>query len=62
VLEGTEETSDSEVIGEFMKQFYSEAALIPSKVLLPNEVEEAQIINQWLNTAARRSKVQLLGA
>jgi len=60
VLEGTEETSDSEVIGEFMKQFYSEAALIPSKVLLPNEVEEAQIINQWLNTRRGGSKVQLL--
>jgi len=56
VLEGTEETSDSEVIGEFMKQFYSEAALIPSKVLLPNEVEEAQIINQWLNTAAAAAR------
>lgn len=60
VLEGTEETSDSEVIGEFMKQFYSEAALIPSKVLLPNEVEEAQIINQWMNTRRGGKKVQML--
>jgi len=60
VLEGTEETSDSEVIGEFMKQFYSEAALVPEKVLLPNEVEEAQIINQWLRSRRGGQKVQML--
>jgi excinuclease ABC subunit C len=60
VLEGTEETSDANVIGEFLKQFYSEAATIPDKVLLPNEVEEALIINQWLNTRRDGNKVELL--
>ena len=60
VLEGTDETSDSEVISEFIKQFYSEAALIPQQVLLPNEIEEAQIINQWLNTRRGGQKVELL--
>ena len=60
VLEGTEEISDDDVIGEFLKQFYSEAAVIPDKVLLPNEVEEAQIIHQWLNTRRGGNKVELL--
>jgi excinuclease ABC subunit C len=60
ILEGTEETSDANVIGEFLKQFYSEAATIPDKVLLPNEVEEALIINQWLNTRRGGQKVELL--
>lgn len=60
VLEGTDETTDGEVISEFMKQFYSEAALIPQQVLLPNEIEEAQIINQWLNTRRGGQKVELL--
>jgi excinuclease ABC subunit C len=60
IMEGTEETSDAEVIGEFIKQFYSEAALIPDKVLLPNEVEEAQIIKQWLNTRRGGNKVELI--
>jgi len=60
VLEGTEEISDADVIGEFLKQFYSEAAVIPDKVLLPNEVEEALIINQWLNTRRGGNKVELL--
>ena len=60
VLEGTEEITDANVIGEFLKQFYSEAAVIPDKVLLPNEVEEALIINQWLNTRRGGNKVELL--
>ncbi len=59
ILEGTEETSDSEVISEFITQFYSEAALIPNKVLLPNEIDEALIINQWLNTRRGGQKVEL---
>ena len=60
VLEGTEEIPDADVIGEFLKQFYSEAAAIPDKVLLPNEIEEALIINQWLNSRRGGQKVELL--
>lgn len=58
VMEGTEETSDDEVMGAFIKQFYTEAAVIPDRVLLPNEVEEAQIIRQWLNARRGGSKVE----
>src|SRR5512145_2045845 len=47
ILEGAQDEPDAEVIAEFVKQFYSEAAYIPSEVLLPHEVEEAQIIQQW---------------
>ena len=60
VLEGTEDTPDSEVISEFMKQFYSEAATIPEQVLLPNEIEEAQIIKQWMKSRRGGQKVELL--
>jgi excinuclease ABC subunit C len=60
VMEGTEDITDASVVGEFIKQFYSEAALIPDSVLLPNEVEEALIINQWLNTQRGGKKVKLL--
>lgn len=59
VMEGTEETPDDAVMGEFIKQFYTEAAVIPDRVLLPTEVEEAQIIRQWLNTRRGGSKVEL---
>jgi excinuclease ABC subunit C len=59
VMEGTEEIPDAQVMGEFIKQFYTEAAVIPDKVLLPTEVEEAQIIRQWLNTRRGGEKVEL---
>jgi len=60
ILEGTEDEADSEVISEFLKQFYSEAAFVPPQVLLPNEIEEAQIIKQWLNTRRSGEKVELI--
>jgi excinuclease ABC subunit C len=59
ILEGTEEARDNEIIEEFLKQFYSEAANIPSEVLLPDEIEEANIIRQWLNTRRGGEKVDI---
>ena len=54
MLEGTQDTPDTEVMAEFIKQFYDQASSIPPQVLLPNEVEEANIIQQWLS--GRRAK------
>jgi len=48
ILEGTEEEADGEVLAEFVKQFYDQAAFVPDKVLLPEALAEAQIISQWL--------------
>lgn len=59
ILEGTEEAIDQEIIGEFLKQFYAEAANIPPQVLLPNEIEEANIIRQWLNSKRGGEKVDI---
>lgn len=60
ILEGTEEAQDQEVIKEFLKQFYSEAANIPSTVLLPNDIEEMNIIRQWLNTRRGGEKIDIV--
>ena len=59
VLEGTEEENDAEILSEFVKQFYSQAAFVPEKVLLPNELAEAQIINAWLNSRKSGDKVEI---
>jgi excinuclease ABC subunit C len=50
ILEGTEDTTDTQVMGEFVKQFYTEAANIPEQVMLPQEIEERIIIAQWLRS------------
>ncbi len=59
VLEGTEDTPDSEVMTEFVKQFYTEAANIPQQVMLPQAIEEAQIIGQWLRSRRGGGKVEI---
>jgi excinuclease ABC subunit C len=59
VLEGTAADEDpSEVMTEFLKQFYDKAAEVPPEVLLPHELEEAQIIESWLRSK-RGNKVVL---
>ncbi|MCK4978488.1 MAG: excinuclease ABC subunit UvrC [Anaerolineales bacterium] len=60
LLEGTEETPDAGVMGEFIKQFYDQAPNVPPQVLLPHEVEEAQIIRQWLRQRSQDNKVEIL--
>ncbi len=60
ILEGAQDEPDTEVIEEFIKQFYSEAASIPNQVLLPQEVEEANIIQQWLRASRGGPKVELI--
>jgi len=59
ILEGTEEEADAEILSEFVKQFYSQAAFVPQKVLLPEALEEAQIINTWLNSRKSGEKVEI---
>jgi excinuclease ABC subunit C len=59
ILEGTEDAADGEIISQFIKQFYNEAASVPPEVLLPNEIEEANIIRQWLQTRRNAEKVEL---
>jgi len=60
ILEGTEDTADSEVMSQFVKQFYTEAATIPSQVMLPEEIEETKIIGQWLRSKRGGEKVEIL--
>lgn len=59
ILEGTEDAADNEVITQFVKQFYTEAATIPEQVMLPHEIEEAKIISQWLRSRHGGEKVEI---
>ncbi|MFN2143593.1 MAG: excinuclease ABC subunit UvrC [Candidatus Promineifilaceae bacterium] len=58
LLDGTEGESDEEVLQEFLTQFYDEAAHIPKEVLLPHEISEALVIEQWLKRK-RSTKVTI---
>jgi excinuclease ABC subunit C len=60
VLEGTEDAPNAEVMTQFVKQFYTEAATIPRQVMLPEEIEEARIISQWLRSRRGSGTVELM--
>ncbi len=59
VLEGTEDAPDANVLAQFVKQFYAEAAQVPPQLMLPEEIEEAHIIQQWLKGRRGGEKVEI---
>ena len=59
VLEGTRQAEDEEVVRAFVKQFYANSATVPQRVLLPMEIEEASIIESWLNRRSKERKVKI---
>jgi len=50
LLEGTDEELDSEIMGQFIQQFYNEAVNVPPEILLEQNLDEMRIIQQWLRS------------
>lgn len=48
----------SQVLAEFLKQFYAGTPFIPKEIMLPEAIEEAEVISQWL-TEKRGQKVYI---
>lgn len=57
-LRGTDGTSRGEVIISFMKQFYLNCQFIPRNILIETELEEQEILEQWLSEK-RESRVYI---
>ena len=53
------ETSKSAVIENFIKQFYAGTPFLPRTIMLQEEVEDAELIGQWLS-GRKGSKVHLV--
>jgi len=47
-LDGAAESNPGEAVEEFVKRYYTDAPEIPREVLLPVEIEERNIVQQWL--------------
>jgi excinuclease ABC subunit C len=50
MLDGAAEVAPSEAVEQFVKQYYADAPEVPREVLLPVEIEERSIVQQWLRT------------
>jgi excinuclease ABC subunit C len=59
VLDGVASDQNGELISSFVKQFYSEAAYVPPHILLPKDLDERVIIQQWLRSKRGGQKVVL---
>lgn len=47
-LDGSGEAAPGEAVQEFVKQYYSDAPEVPREILLPVEIAERTIVQQWL--------------
>ena len=47
-----------QVLSSFLKQFYAGTPFIPSEIMLQSEIEDAEIIEEWLTTR-RKQKVHI---
>jgi len=59
VLEGVDSHQNGELIAAFVQQFYDEAAFVPPSILLPKDLDERLIIEQWLRSKRNGGKVML---
>lgn len=57
-LRGTDGTSRGEVLASFLKQFYLNCQFIPRNLLIETELEEQDVLEQWLSEK-RESRVYI---
>lgn len=53
------ENSNGEILNSFIKQFYSGTPYLPKVIMIPDEVEEQELIEEWL-TKRRGAKVRII--
>jgi excinuclease ABC subunit C len=49
---------DEQILSEFVKQYYIGRSILPNKIMMKNEIEEKDILQEWLTKEAGR-KVEL---
>jgi excinuclease ABC subunit C len=59
LVEDTDQKVDQDLLAEAILQFYDQAPSVPPEILLPREIEEARIINKWLQNQRDGKKVEL---
>jgi excinuclease ABC subunit C len=48
-LLNTQDESSQTILTAFLKQFYDRAAHVPPEILIPNELDESSVIQEWLH-------------
>ncbi len=48
-LVNTQDESSQTIVTAFLKEFYDQAAQVPPEILIPNRLDEAAVIEEWLH-------------
>lgn len=57
-LRNASDASEGELLADFMKQFYAGTPFIPAELMIQEEVEEQELLEQWL-TKKREHRVRI---
>lgn len=53
-----QDETDSEILSNFIKQYYIDRPILPNKIMIKEEIEDKDLISQWLSNRAGR-KVEI---
>ena len=53
-LKSAENDTEGEILSSFIKQFYAGTPYIPAELMLPEEIEDQDIIEEWLTARGER--------
>jgi len=54
-INSTDETSSNAILNDFIKQYYADCTFIPSELIVQHEIEEKELIQEWLSEITGRS-------
>lgn len=54
-IQDTELCESSEILSEFIKQYYEDSSFIPPEIILDSEIDDSEIILQWLSEKINRT-------
>lgn len=58
-LTGLKESADSEILSNFLRQYYMHSSVIPPEIILPSAIDDQQMIENWLRSR-REGRVRII--
>ncbi len=58
-LVGLKESADSEILSNFLRQYYMHSSVIPPEIILPSAIDDQQMIENWLRSR-REGRVRII--
>ncbi|MGB2770511.1 MAG: excinuclease ABC subunit UvrC [Candidatus Zixiibacteriota bacterium] len=58
-LVGLKESADSEILSNFLRQYYMHSSVIPPEIILPSAIDDQQMIENWLHSR-REGRVRII--